>query len=190
MDKIYLNLTDEAFAGKTVYSLVSGVAFPSTIKNSVISDDNGNEYRVSEINGYAIVYGNDSREFISKDSFEKSFTEDVGEVSDGYHTFNELYKFRMLYNAAFFNLLSKQGGNVYKSHKHNGGEEIFGGKYFIVVANLPSGQISNHYENEYWDLFDIPELPEAEEFDGHTPGDVIDRLSKYLSCSELNEKEK
>ena len=32
---------------------------------------------------------------------------DVGEVSDGYHTFNELYRYRMLYNAAFFNLLAR-----------------------------------------------------------------------------------
>lgn len=34
---------------------------------------------------------------------------DVGEVSDGYHTFNELYRYRMLYNAAFFNLLARSG---------------------------------------------------------------------------------
>lgn len=25
----------------------------------------------------------------------------MGNVSDGYHTFNELYRYRMLYNAAF-----------------------------------------------------------------------------------------
>lgn len=34
---------------------------------------------------------------------------DMGEVSDGYHTFNELYRYRMLYNAAFFNLLARNG---------------------------------------------------------------------------------
>lgn len=28
-----------------------------------------------------------------------------GEVSDGFHTFDELYHYRMLYNAAFFNSL-------------------------------------------------------------------------------------
>lgn len=32
---------------------------------------------------------------------------DMGNVSDGYHTFNELYRYRMLYNAAFFNELAK-----------------------------------------------------------------------------------
>lgn len=186
MRNIDFNLTDEASSGKDVYSLVKGIAFPSTIKNSVITDDSGREYRFSGISGYAVIYDNDAREFISEDSFNKSFSEDIGEISDGYHTFNELYKFRMLYNAAFLNLFVRQGGIAYKSRKHNGGEEIFGGKYFIVVANLPSGQISNHYENGYWDLFDVPELPEAEKFDGHTPNDVIDRLGEYLSYSKLS----
>lgn len=188
MKNVDFNLADEAFSGKDVYSLVKGIAFPSTIKDSVITDDSGREYRFSGISGYAIIYDNGGREFVSEDSFEKSFTEDVGEISDGYHSFNELYKFRMLYNAAFLNLFVRQGGIAYKSRKHNGGEEIFGGKYFIVVANLPSGQISNHYENGYWDLFDIPELPEAEKFDGHTPSDVLDRLDEYLSYSKLIKK--
>ena len=30
--------------------------------------------------------------------------EDAGDVSDGYHTFRELYEYRMLYNAAWLNL--------------------------------------------------------------------------------------
>ena len=30
-------------------------------------------------------------------------TEITGETSDGYHTFNGLYRFRLLYNAALFN---------------------------------------------------------------------------------------
>lgn len=50
--------------------------------------------------------------------------QDMGEVSDGYHTFNELYYYRMLYNAAFFNLLPK--GWVHKSKRHHTGEECFG----------------------------------------------------------------
>ena len=40
---------------------------------------------------------------------------DMGEVSDGYHTFNELYEYRLLYNAALFNELAKQG--LYDVHK-------------------------------------------------------------------------
>ncbi|MBR1436155.1 MAG: hypothetical protein IJ584_13715 [Bacteroidales bacterium] len=104
--------------------------------------------------------------------------EDMGEVSDGYHTFNELYYYRMLYNAAFFNLLPK--GMAHKSKRHHDGEECFGGGWFIVMANLPTGQISNHYELKDWDLFQIPEKEFADEWDGHTPQEAAERLRKYL----------
>jgi len=104
--------------------------------------------------------------------------QDMGEVSDGYHTFNELYYYRMLYNAAFFNLLPKNW--VHKSKRHHTGEECFGGGWFIVMANLPTGQISNHYELKDWDLFKVPEKEFADEWDGHTPQEAADRLRKYL----------
>lgn len=42
-----------------------------------------------------------------------------GEVSDGYHTFDELYEFRKLYNAALFNEWAAQGKfSVHKSKRH------------------------------------------------------------------------
>lgn len=104
--------------------------------------------------------------------------QDMGEVSDDYHTFNELYYYRMLYNAAFFNLLPK--ALVHKSKRHHSGEECFGGGWFIVMANLPTGQVSNHYELKDWDLFKIPEKEFADEWDGHTPQEAAERLHKYL----------
>ena len=103
---------------------------------------------------------------------------DKGEISDGYHTFNELYYYRMLYNAAFFNLLPKEW--VHKSKRHHDGEECFGGGWFIVMANLPTGQISNHYELKDWELFQIPEKEVADEWDGHTPQKAAERLHEYL----------
>ena len=104
--------------------------------------------------------------------------EDKGEISDGYHTFNELYWYRTLYNAAFFNMLPKE--IVHKSKRHHDGEECFGGGWFIVMANLPTGQISNHYELKDWDLFQIPEKEIADKWDGHTPQESAERLHKYL----------
>ena len=110
---------------------------------------------------------------------EKQVTpEDKGDISDGYHTFNELYYYRMLYNAAFFNSLPKE--LVHKSKKHHDGEECFGGGWFVVMANLPTGQISNHYELKDWELFQIPEKEVADEWDGHTPKEAAERLHKYL----------
>ncbi len=114
-----------------------------------------------------------------KDGLEKQSTpQDKGEISDGYHTFNELYYYRMLYNAAFFNMLPKEW--VHKSKKHHDGEDCFGGGWFIVMANLPTGQVSNHYELKNWDLFQIPEKEVADKWDGHTPQEAADRLHKYL----------
>jgi len=110
------------------------------------------------------------------------------QFSDGYHTFSELYEFRKVYNAALFNEWGKQRGvgyensnnskyDVHKSWRHNDGVLCFGGGWFIVVAILPTGQISNHYEAKDWDLFKIPETPTANyAWDGHTSDDVLKRL--------------
>jgi hypothetical protein len=100
------------------------------------------------------------------------------ELSDGYHTFNELYDFRKQYNASLFNEWAINAKyDVHKSIKHFDGELCFGGGWFIVVAILPNGQISNHYKMSDWDLFQIPITEKAKfEFDGHTPQDVIMRL--------------
>ena len=122
---------------------------------------------------------------------------DKENLSDGYHTFKELYNFRKVYNAALFNEWAKDtikesgyytrgilGADktltkyaVHKSWKHHDGELCFGGGWFIVVALLPTGQISNHYEAKDWNLFKIPETEKALfPFDGHTSEDVINRL--------------
>ena len=115
----------------------------------------------------------------------KAETEVTENTSDGYHTFKELYEFRKAYNVALFNEWGKYNPihkngvkyDVHKSWRHNDGELCFGGGWFIVVAVLPTGQISNHYPASDWDLFKIPEIEKAKyPFDGHTGQDVINRL--------------
>jgi len=117
----------------------------------------------------------------------------TGETSDGYHTFNELYEFRKLYNACLFNEWAsqakicgagKQSYDIHKSWRHNDGELCFGGGWFIVMAQLPSGQISNHYEAKDWDLFNIPEKEFANKWDGHTDKDVVKRLNQQIDEKE------
>lgn len=102
----------------------------------------------------------------------------TGEVSDGFHTFNELYEFRKLYNALLFNLWYSRGEFfVHKSKRNYDGELCFGGGWFVVMAILPGGQITNHYKLEDWDLFKVSETERAiVEYDGHTSKDVLDRL--------------
>ncbi|MBW2559180.1 MAG: hypothetical protein JRD69_10185 [Deltaproteobacteria bacterium] len=101
----------------------------------------------------------------------------TGETSDGYHTFNELYAIRLAYNVALFHEWYQQGiYSVHKSKKHGDGEPCFDGTYFVVMATLPSGQISNHYKLKYWNLFQIEEREQADVWDGHSAEDTIDRL--------------
>lgn len=117
-------------------------------------------------------------------------------VTDGYHSFQELYNFRKLYNAALFNEWAKSSGfnegfridftkpkyNVHKSWKHHDGELCFGGDWFVVVAILPDGQITNHYHKDDWDLFNIPEHETAlYPYDNHTSQDVLTRLTALIA---------
>lgn len=122
-----------------------------------------------------------------KMTIETNATHEInGETSDGYHTFNELYEFRMLYNAAWFNSLAFEfdeyglGSKPVKSWRHSDGELCFGGGWFVVSVTLPEGQITNHYEEKDWSLFMIDEVDKAPEWDGHTSKDVISRLRKHL----------
>jgi hypothetical protein len=110
-----------------------------------------------------------------------------GSTSDGFHTFDELYRHRMLLTAALFNqwgrlvmIGGRQLFEVHKSRRHSDGEAPFGGGWFIVVAQLPTGQISYHYPLEHWDLFHVPERERAAPWDGHTSEQAADRLQEWL----------
>lgn len=128
-------------------------------------------------------------QFIKSKKDDPAFNDEL--ISDGWHTFGELYEFRKMYNAAYFNLLTKNGlCSVHKSWKHNDGEYCFGSerKWFIVSAMLPTGLVSNHYKAKDWDLFDVPEVEKALfEFDGHTGEDVLVRLNVNTNSYEINE---
>lgn len=98
----------------------------------------------------------------------------TGPLSDGYHTFDELYYHRMM----LFSIIC----NTYKSVSWKSWKHADGSMYddmFIVGVSLPSGDYSYHYHSEFWDRFNIKELPNAPEWDGHMPGD-IDRLRELV----------
>ena len=122
-----------------------------------------------------------------KKGAEREFI-DANDVSDGYYTFGQLYDVRLALNVALFNTIvntliegnypsEEESFYIHKSLRHHDGELCFGGGWFIVVAILPTGQISFHYKLEDWDKFQIPiENKALYEFDGHTTEDVINRL--------------
>ena len=98
----------------------------------------------------------------------------IGEFSDGYHTFNELYHHRAILFAVICNQFKKL---AWKSLNHSDNDEPMYDGMFIVGINTPQGPASYHYNIEpYWDLFDCEELPKAPEWDLHTPDDAIKRI--------------
>ena len=98
---------------------------------------------------------------------------DIGEVSDGFHTFNGLYEQRMILFAA---LIRAYKDRAWKSYWHENGELCFGGGWFIVGIDTPEGSYTYHYENRYWDMFDCIDLPRAKHWDGYTEADAETRL--------------
>lgn len=98
----------------------------------------------------------------------------IGEMSDGYHTFNGLYYQRMVLFSALVNAYNDK---AWKSWKHEDGEPCFGGGWFIVGIDTPQGSYTYHYEDKYWNWFECEELPVAKHWDGHTEKDVTRLLS-------------
>lgn len=108
------------------------------------------------------------------------------QLSDGYHTFDELYKYRMLYNAAFVNEYVKTNPEkCFKSTRHSDGIACFGGGWFVVSVNLPTGQVNNHYKIKHWYSFKCKSLYKAYEWDGHTPAQAAERLELFLQQARV-----
>lgn len=98
----------------------------------------------------------------------------IGDLSDGYHTFNGLYYQRMVLFSALVNAYRDR---AWKSWKHEDGEPCFGGGWFIVGIDTPLGSYTYHYEDKYWNWFECEELSVAKHWDGHTEADVTRLLS-------------
>jgi hypothetical protein len=106
---------------------------------------------------------------------------ETGQVSDGYHTFDELYDHRCL---LFCALSRYDEGDTYcwKSGKHHDGSSYEG--WFIAGIELKSATgsktITYHLPVKYWDLFNGQDKETAPEWDGHTSADVLQRLANWL----------
>ena len=103
---------------------------------------------------------------------------EIGEVSDGFHTFNELYEHRVTLFIALCKSLSDW--SIWRSKKHSDGELAFGGTWFVLgIGGAKGQQITYHLPIEKWEETNFAEtLDKAHEFDGHTPEDVLERLKK------------
>lgn len=113
--------------------------------------------------------------------------EDLG-VSDGFHTFDELYDHRITLYIALARLFKQQESTlgeipagdsfVWRSKKHSDGELAFGGTWFVLGIGKEAGkQITYHLPIERWDETDFADTLElAPKWDGHTSADVLERI--------------
>lgn len=114
---------------------------------------------------------NDIKEY--KDRTKNS----ADDISDGYHTFGDLYKHRTyLLALAMIHL-----PYAWKARKHEDGTMFDG--MFIVGFPTPNGMVTYHCDNEYWNDFKIPEIPHAPHFDGYSDADVLDREKAFLDST-------
>ena len=106
----------------------------------------------------------------------------IEDLSDGFHTFKQLYFQRMM---LFATIVKQNKDKAWKSFRHEDGELCFGGGWFIVGVDTPEGSYTYHYEAKYFDLFDCDILDYGKHWDGHTEKDVT-RLLSLTSAKPLS----
>jgi hypothetical protein len=109
---------------------------------------------------------------------------DEVEISDGYHTFTELYDHRITLFIALCKAL-KDKEYIWRSQLHSDGSNIDG--WFVLgIRDLPGKQMTYHLPNERWDETNfVEERKKAPEFDGHTSQDVLERLKNLYPPTQL-----
>lgn len=101
-----------------------------------------------------------------------SSVDDKGEISDGSHTFSELYYHRMM----LFSIVCNQNKELaWKSWKHE--DDTMFEDYFIVGITTPDGDYSYHYHKNHWNQFNVVQLMNAPKWDGHEAKDIVRLLS-------------
>lgn len=116
-------------------------------------------------------------EIVMPDGYRVPVT-NTDDVSDGYHTFGELYEHRCLLWAWIVSTIGHASGTGFKTRKDSQGNEIDG--WFIAGMHRPSGQLTYHLPSSMWFLVDAPEIERNTGYDGHTSADVAQRIRSIL----------
>lgn len=111
----------------------------------------------------------------------------IGMISDGYHTFDELYEHRHeLYLKLAETIYWQTKDNsihrntVWCSLVHSDGTKMDG--WFVLgIGQEPGKQITYHLPMKYWDRacqHVVKVLDKAPDYDGHSSLDVLERLRR------------
>jgi hypothetical protein len=104
----------------------------------------------------------------------------IGSISDGYHTFDELYAHRVALWKALCRVYAEFHRRcddvVWRSLLHSDGSSYPG--WFLLGMNYDRGeQITYHLPKAEWESCDFARtLDKAPEYDGHTSQDILHRI--------------
>lgn len=100
-------------------------------------------------------------------------------ISDGYHSFGELYTHRICLYMALCRIIQLNGeGLVWRSRIHSDGS-FYDGWFILGIGVITGTQLSYHLPDDKWSECDFAStLDKAPEWDGHTSDDVLERLKQ------------
>jgi hypothetical protein len=123
--------------------------------------------------------------FPTDEELDALYREELDNISDGSHTFKELYEHRA---ALLIALMCQYPGISWWSTLHHDGTMPFQDR-IIAGMQLSTGSISYHLRAEPWMqvLTDslLSRLDRAPEYDGHCPADVTDRLVQWITEGQI-----
>jgi hypothetical protein len=115
---------------------------------------------------------------------------DTNKISDGYHTYRELYNHKIYLFILLMKYASKLNIPVWYSDTHSDGSQWQG--WLIAGIGKEKGkQITYHLNSDC--LYEFvagherfaEKLTKAPEWDGHTPGQVVERLRQLILYGEI-----
>lgn len=111
-----------------------------------------------------------------------SKTTSIGQTSDGYHTFDELYEHRHVLFVALCNLIEEaQGRGITWKSKLQSDGTMYEDFFIAGIGTEVGKQITYHLPLNLWDRLHAREIERAPAWDGHTSQDVVKRLSESWS---------
>jgi hypothetical protein len=103
---------------------------------------------------------------------EKTFKIVGDDMSDGFHTFDELYDHRI----ALYIALCKKTKGVWRSRIQSDGG-CYPGWFLLGIGTEAGKQITYHLPLKYWKMTGFAQTKyKAPKWDGHTSADVLKRL--------------
>lgn len=108
---------------------------------------------------------------------------DKNAISDGYHTFGELYEVRCILFVAVVQAHKKL---AWRASRNADGQKWDG--WFVCGMQPQSGrQITFHLPDKFWGNLDGIETHDINPyFDGHSSSDVIKRLYEFINLTPTN----